>query len=131
MFVRFFQTRTFERWRNVVTLDPSKFAEKKQRRFHIGNHFRPYIALRNQLGRMTWEMLYKMRRVHRYPPDTTTFLYYSTSPKRPPIAGELRLRVASSDDHASFESGFDLLTLDGQQPWSRLLYYVSKFCLPL
>ena len=80
---------------------------------------------------MTQEMYYKLPRVHPYPPDTMAFLYYSTSPKRPPIAGELRLRVTSSDDHASFESGFDLLTLNGQQPWSRSLYHVSKFFLPL
>ena len=51
-------------------------------------------------------------------------------PKKPRIAGELRLRVASSDDHASFESGSDLLKLDGQ-PWSRSLYNVSKYCTPL
>ena len=80
---------------------------------------------------MTHKMFYKLPQVHPYPPDTMAFLYYSTSPKRPPIAGELRLRVTSSDDHASFESGFDLLTLDGQQPWSRSLYHVSKFCLPI
>jgi hypothetical protein len=47
------------------------------------------------------------------------------SPEKPRIAGELRLRVASSDDHASFESGSDLLGLDGQ-PWSRSLCAVSK-----
>jgi hypothetical protein len=40
-----------------------------------------------------------------FPPDTKAFLYYFTSPEKPRIAGELRLRVASSDDPASFKSG--------------------------
>ena len=78
---------------------------------------------------MTPRIYYKMR-LHPYPPDTTAFLYYSTSPERPPISGELRLRVASSDDHASFESGSDLLLVNGQL-WSRSLYVVSKFYPPL
>ena len=38
-----------------------------------------------------------------YPTDTKAFLYYSTSREKPRIAGELRLRVISSDDAASFE----------------------------
>ena len=66
----------------------------------------------------------------RYPPDTTAFLYYCMSPEKPRISGELRLRVVSSDDHASFESGYDLLRSNGQ-PWSRSLYKVSKFFIPL
>ena len=65
-----------------------------------------------------------------YPPDTRAFLYYSTSPEKPRIAGELRLRVTSSSDPASFESGSDLLQPDGQ-PWSRQLYSLSKYYLPM
>ena len=65
-----------------------------------------------------------------FPPDTKAFLYYFTSPKKPRISGELRLRVASSDDFASFESGSDLLKLNGQ-PWSRPLWIVSKGLIPL
>ena len=65
-----------------------------------------------------------------YPPETTGFLYYFTSRERPRIAGELRLRVASSDDPKSFESGHDLLRLDGR-PWSRSLFSVSKHYTPL
>ena len=52
------------------------------------------------------------------------------SPKKPRIAGELRLRVALSNDAASFESGSDLLRPDGQI-WSRHLYTLSKYYLPL
>jgi hypothetical protein len=48
------------------------------------------------------------------------------SPERPRIAGEIRLRVTSSDDPASFEIGSDLLRPDGL-PWSRPLYALSKF----
>jgi hypothetical protein len=65
-----------------------------------------------------------------YPPGTKAFLYYFSSPRKPPIAGQLRLRVASSDDPASFESGSDLLTLDGQ-PWSRPLLVLPKNYIPL
>ena len=61
-----------------------------------------------------------------YPPDTKAFLYYFTSPEKPRIAGELRLRVASSDDSASFESGSDL-SLPNGQPWSRPLYSLPKY----
>ena len=60
-----------------------------------------------------------------YPPDTSAFLYYFMSPGKPRIAGELRLRVASSDDFASFKSGSDLLLPDGLT-WSRPLYALSK-----
>ena len=61
-----------------------------------------------------------------YPPDTKAFLYYFTSPEKPRIAGELRLRVTSSDDPASFESGSDLLRANGQL-WSRPLHSLPKY----
>jgi hypothetical protein len=61
-----------------------------------------------------------------YPPDTKAFLYYSMSSEKPRIAGELRLRVTSSNDAASFESGSDLLRPNGQL-WSRPLFNLSKF----
>ena len=57
-------------------------------------------------------------------------MYYFTSPEKPRIGGEIRLRVASSDNHTSFESGSDLLKLNGH-PWSRSLYNVSKYYIPL
>ena len=66
-----------------------------------------------------------------YPPDTKAFLYYSMSPERPRIAGELRLRVTPNHDPASFESGSDLLLNDGHWPWSRTLYTISKYHPPL
>ena len=47
------------------------------------------------------------------------------SPEKPPIAGELRFRVASSDNHASFERGSDLLRPNGQI-WSYSLYSLQK-----
>jgi hypothetical protein len=46
------------------------------------------------------------------------------------MAGELRLRVTSSDDPASFESGSDLLKPNGRL-WSRPLFVVSRFYTPL
>ena len=65
-----------------------------------------------------------------YPPGMKAFLYYSISPEKPRIAGELRFRVASSDDPASFKSGSDFLRRDGV-PWSRPLYSLQKYYLPL
>ena len=117
----------------IVTLDASKFTEKKQQRLHIGNlrAFRPHITLYNELRLVVRDKQIFYNRsmpphYPRYPPDTTAFLYYFTSSERPRIAGELRLRVASNDDHTSFESGFDLLRSNGR-PWSRSLYSVSKY----
>ena len=52
------------------------------------------------------------------------------SPEKPRIAGELRLRVTSSNDSAFFESGWDLLRPDGQV-WSRPLFQLPKFFPPL
>ena len=118
----------------IVTLDPSKFAEKKQRLLHIGNlrSFRAHIALHKLSNLVVHPQLYYNRTRLRlpYPPDTTAFLYYFTPSEKPRIAGELRLRLASNDDHTSFESGSDLLELDGH-PWSRSLYGVSKFYIRL
>ena len=65
-----------------------------------------------------------------FPPGTKAFLYYSMPPERPRIAGELRLRVVSSIDPASFESGSDLLLPNGRI-WTRPLYYLSRFNHPL
>ena len=70
------------------------------------------------------------RRLQFYPASTKAFLYYSMSPDKPRIAGELRLRVVSTDDPASFESGSDLL-LPNDRLWSRSLYSLSKYNLPL
>ena len=64
------------------------------------------------------------------PPNTKAFLYYYLSPEKPCIAGELRLRVTSSDDPASFENGSDLLRYNGQ-PWLRPLYVLPEFYIPL
>jgi hypothetical protein len=55
-----------------------------------------------------------------YPRDTKAFLYYSTPPEGLRIAGELRFRVTSCDDPASFDSGSDLMKPNGQL-WSRQL----------
>ena len=65
-----------------------------------------------------------------YPPETNAFLYYFMSSEKPRIAGELRLRVTSSNDVALFESGSDLLRPDGQI-WFRPLHNLSKFYPPL
>ena len=55
-----------------------------------------------------------------FPLDMKAFLYYYMSLEKPPIVGELHFQVASSDDHASFESGLNLLRPSGQI-WSRSL----------
>ena len=63
-------------------------------------------------------------------PDTSAFLYYFTSSERPRMVGELRLWIVSNDDVATFESGSDLLRVDGR-PWSLSLYKISKYDVPL
>ena len=123
----------------IVTLDPHKFAKKKQQRISIGNqqNFSARITLRNQLTCGIVPCI-SYDRSHRtetqthwpYPPDTNGFLYYTTPPDRPRIAGELRFRVTSSDDPASFANGSDLLRMNGQL-WSRPLYVISKLYTPL
>ena len=70
----------------------------------------------------------KYRKV--YPPDMKAFLYFYASPGKPRIAGELRLRITSSDDAASFERGSDLLLSNGQ-PWSRPLFVLPRYYIPL
>jgi hypothetical protein len=114
----------------VVTLDPNKFAEKKQQRLDIGNQqsFRPNIMLHNQSSPVKCPALpydFKSYAYLSYPPDTKSFLYCFMPPEKPRIAAELRLRVTTRDDPASFESGSDLLHSDGQ-PWSRPLCFLPR-----
>ena len=132
---------SFQRRRvgTVLTLDPKKFVEKKQRCFYIGGlqSFKPYIALHNQScpvvcpRRLLYDSADKLNgREWSFPPDTKAFLYYFTPPDKPRIAGELRVRVVPSDDPSSFESGSDLLRVNGQT-WSRPLHVLSKYYIPL
>jgi hypothetical protein len=123
----------------IITLDPKKLAEKKQQCLHIGGQqsFKSCVLLLGQSTPVLNSALqYDGRRYGpsncypQYPPETKAFLYYSMSPERPRIAGELRLRVTSSGDPASFESGSDLLRTDGL-PWSRPLYVLPTYFLPL
>ena len=118
----------------IATLDPNKFAEKEQQTLEIGNldRFRPFISLHKEWKPVMAPLLcyYSTDTTVSISPDTKAFLYYFTSPERPRIAGELRLRVVSSDDPASFKNGSDLLLPNGQA-WSRPLYSLSKYYLPL
>ena len=123
----------------IVTLDPNKFAEKKQRRLRVGGlqYISPPTVLHNQTNPVVGARLYYDRnkstdaeRYSPYPPDIKAFLYYFTSPEKPRIAGELRLRVTSSDDPESFGSGCDLLRSKGQ-PWSRPLYVLRNHYMTL
>lgn len=111
----------------VVTLDPTKFSEKKQKPLLIGGvrSIYPSILLFGELFPVSVSVIN-----HDFPPDTKAFLYYFTPREKPRIAGELRLRVTQSDEPESFESGSDHLRKDGQ-PWSRLLYSLPKFYIPL
>ena len=82
-------------------------------------------------GSLTYDSAGRGSRTHTlYPPDTKAFLYYSIPLEKPRIAGELRLRLTSGDDIASFESGSDLLRTNGQ-PWSRPVYSLSQNYPPL
>jgi hypothetical protein len=123
--------------RTIVTLDPNKLAEKKQQCFHIGGlkSFNTGVLLLGQSSPVTNSQLNYEKQGSpplqlSYPPATNAFLYYSVSPESPRISGELRLRVTSNGDPASFESGSDLLRTDGL-PWLRPLYALPKFFPPL
>jgi hypothetical protein len=103
----------------------------KQRRLHLGDLrvFAPRISLLKQSSPVKasgiyYDALSKVR--SRFPAHTKAFLYYSAPAERPRMAGELRLRLASDDNFASFESGSDLLQRNGR-PWSLPLYCVSKY----
>jgi hypothetical protein len=105
------------------------FAEKKQRSFSISNirSFAPHLTLHKVTLRtapLVYDPTDRMNLL--YPPDTKAFLYYTTPPGRPRIAGELRLRVVSNDNPASFASGSDLLRTNGQ-PWSRPLHVLPRY----
>ena len=87
--------------------------------------------LQNQIPIAERQIYYSHNRAPpSYPPNTSAFLYYFRSPEKPRISGELRLRVASNNDFASFESGSDLLSLNGR-PWSISLIHVSQYYIPL
>jgi hypothetical protein len=109
------------------------FAEKKQQCFSVGNlrYFGPSVVLHKGpviIPRLVYLGSRLLGRSYRrpFPADTKGFLYYATPPGKPRIAGELRLRVVSSDDPASFASGSDLLLRNGQ-PWCRPLHVLPKY----
>ena len=117
----------------VVTLDPKMFVAKNQQCFSIGNvmYFNPPLILHKQrviIPRLIYSRYQLLGRPHYrlFPPDTKASLYYTTSPGKPRIAGELRLRVLPSGDPASFASGSDLLLANGQ-PWSRPLHVLPRY----
>ena len=119
----------------IVTLDPNKLAEKKQQCVLIGGQksftIRPLLLGQSshvENMRIHYERTEMVNRP--FPDAKAAFLYYSMSPERPRIGGELRIRLTSSGDPASFESGSDLLRSDGL-PWSRPLYVLPRYFLPL
>jgi hypothetical protein len=117
----------------VVTLDPNKFAEQEQKPLRICHP--PLILLNGQLTPLSTSLTdfdcdYITKKLLSYPRDAKAFLYYSRPPERPRLAGEVRFRVTSSDDPASFESGSDLMRPDGM-PWSSSIYFLSKYYSPL
>ena len=108
------------------------FAEKKQSYLSIGGMkaFKARLTLQKKIvatPRLVYDPTNETNEKlgQLYPPDTKAFLYYTTPPGRPRIAGELRLRVIPGDDPASFASGSDLLRKNGQ-PWSRPLHVLPK-----
>lgn len=59
-----------------------------------------------------------------FPPDARGFLYYHTPPDLPPMAGELRFRMTTSDDPSSFLAGSDMLGVHGN-PWNIRIARIS------
>ena len=116
----------------IYTLDPNKFAEKNRQRLHLDNRawVQPYVSLHKQPSPVVIPQLdYDLDMNSRlpYPPNTKAFLYYSISPEKPRITGELRLRVTSSDDAASFESRSDHVRVDGRHPTFQITTEDSVF----
>jgi hypothetical protein len=126
-----FTTNSFAKIQVLVTLNPKMFAEKKQLHLSIGNAkcFRACVMVDKEFfitPAFSYDLTVQTDRKQGlpYPPDTKVFLYYTTPPGRPRIAGELRLRVISNDD-PSFASGSDLLRINGQ-PWLRPLHVLPQ-----
>ena len=116
---------------DVVTFNPEMFAENKQPYFSIGHlkSFQARITLHKETvitPRLSYDSTFQIdgTQGRPYPPDTNVFLYYTTPPGRPRIAGELRLRLISNHD-PSFASGSDLLRIN-DQPWSRPLHILPQ-----
>jgi hypothetical protein len=81
-----------------------------------------FVATLKDGGRMPHLVYSWKNRRDRYPfpPNTHGFLYYHSDPTLPPLAGQLRLRLTSSNDPASFKEGKDLIRHD-YRPWNRSL----------
>jgi hypothetical protein len=118
-------------------VSPHLTYDKMDNNFNDQQSIHPHIRLHNQSSPVISPSLFYYVKYESgiltylsFPPDTKALLYYYTSPEKPRIAGELRFRVTSSDDPASFESGSDLMKPNGQV-WSRPLFVLSKFFIPL
>jgi len=104
--------------------------EKRQVRVSLYGIIHPAHLIEFQPA-LTWakshfQLGYEVRDQARAPwrRDALGFLYFAYPPGKPRLGGEVKLRVASSEDPRSLENGRDLL-LPTSQRWSRPLHPIA------
>ncbi|KAG6841598.1 hypothetical protein C0991_009354 [Blastosporella zonata] len=97
---------------NPLHLQPRDFVD-------ISHRLRPTIKSRLKDGRiLTGSLSYASTHRYHFPDKTHGFLYCHRNPNLPVTAGQVRFRLTTSADPASFEEGTDLMRHDGALPWS-------------
>ncbi|TFK52877.1 hypothetical protein OE88DRAFT_1313113 [Heliocybe sulcata] len=61
-----------------------------------------------------------------FPPDTQGFLYFHLDADAPALAGQVRFRITTSSDPATFPEGRDLQLPDGR-PWNIPVFQVARW----
>lgn len=115
----------------IRTLDPERLQASDY--LDISNFTRRRIVAGLEDGcRIKGTIFYNTTRDwSRFPPKTQGFLYYHRYPHLPHTTGEIRFRVTESSDPTCFNSGTDLMRLDGALPWSIPLLQLRTMHVPL
>jgi hypothetical protein len=105
----------------VGTFNPSKLNVRDF--FDLSNKTSCALYIINSADPIRIPFLTKQR----FPENTKGFFYYNVPrPPSPPIMGDLRFRVTSSNDPSSFNDGSDLLNGPGLAPWGLSLLRLTK-----
>lgn len=111
---------------SIRTLDPSRLTSSDFLDLSTKNSTTLYVA--DLQGRVNTE--YRpcnilSQRGTRFPSGVQGFLYYHHPPPDLPTAGEVRFRITSSNDPASWASGTDFMRTDGM-PWSLPTLFLAQ-----
>ena len=126
-------------FRDVYTLNVRKLVETGQRWLDFSSISNPTIRIHGNSSEFeraqlpyafqpTHESTDKIRSPRQlWPPYSKGFLYYHSPKDKPPIAGELRIRLTPSNDPTTFDQGNDLPTSQSliNYPWNRSLYTLA------